>query len=764
MHNRKFILGLLLFLIFQTGFSQKKSEYSPFHIKELLLRYDSYSDVIHHDYTDEIWSLFYYNENDTAQKVFSNVYADSSWYADNGPSMLSVNEFIARYKKYFGSRLIFYDTLYNDKVVRKYNFIGYDLYVVKATWEIKHKKAAIKRWLIQERTDTCSLYFSIASVKSEDNEYTDKIIRITDYSPNYSKFVPQSAELSLIPTNTRLNTTGDISESGIGFSGRLTANYLLTGKGNFNLFFSPGLGSSYYQFGVKMDSINYAIDSILDYDKMKYSRLVSGHNIEQDFRLNYFDIPLSIMGQWYVKNFRFQANAGVNIGILTSSSVKQDIGTVKYSGKYNLGTPEDPWIVILEDLKDKYGFAEYNVKTIDDFSYLNPVNISAIAGVGIGYTPDGKIEFNLGLSTCFGLHKIVKSDSPEYLTEKDGEIHPLFYTDEKPVLNNIGLQVGLRYNIKTPNVPYNKEVDRKLINMMKYEEYEVSKGYATVKTGFYLGISGTSLGKLNSVAVSFNGINDKDDFTKNLKIKPKASHLKVNLPADESLINRTELAIQKPFSYNITKKDEANPRAGQIDDQIVLIGKDMQTIPPEGLQFTVTQIPTFDLFYFDLVQKAEHPKTNQIYKNLFTKMEDDAKQAKKSKDECLMYYNSTSPMSYNTYDSLDLFLQKVSQSVHSVTATSFEDLVNAMNKYNIDLSRRRVNIYVYTASLEIFRENVENLLINQLLKMPGTINNWKNIYVTVYTEKTSIEEEKGYIFRTDRLPLLMSNWKFIRVI
>jgi hypothetical protein len=393
------------------------------------------------------------------------------------------------------------------------------------------------------------------------------------------------------------------------------------------------------------------------------------------------------------------------------------------------------------------------------------LNISAIAGVGFGYSPDERIDFNIGLSTCFGLNKIVKKDVPSYLSEEKGEIYPLFYSDSKPKLTSVGLQVGLRYNIQKPNVPYDKKVDRALINQMKSEEMLFAmQGYETRKQFVNFTVNGMYLGKLKKVTLSFTGLNDKDDFNKQLKIGPKANKVKINMPADESFNNQTEIALKKPFSYNITKEGE-NPRANQISEELVFSGTELKAMPPGGFRLMVSQIPSFDIYYVNLFQVITHPQTRTMYDNVFRQIRVDVKNAETKKEECLMYYNSTSPVYYTQYDSLDLFLQTVSQSIHEVSATQFEDFSNSLNKNKIDLSRRKVNIYVYTVSLETFRDQVENFLINNLLKMPETINNWENIYITVYTNTDeSSKKMKEYVFSTTKLPVLISNWKFVPIL
>jgi hypothetical protein len=764
MRYKKFLSAFILIFIIHHGYAQKNLQYSPFHIKDLIIKYDGYSDVVKSDYKTRIWDLFYYKESDIAtQRVITNTFND--WFKDDGPEMLTLNEYIGRYKKYFGSKDIKYDTLFNDRVIKKYNFIGYDLYVVRVNWEIKFKEKGKRSWELELQSKSANLYFTIASVKNKNKEPVDKIIRITNYIPDYEPYMPQNAEISITPSITRLKTDQLDAESGIGISWKINPNYLITGKNGFNLFFSPGIGTSYYQFGVKKDSLKYAIDDILDYDGMTYKRLVDGKGIEQDFKLNYFDIPINILLQWYVKSFRFQANAGVNIGILTSASVTRDIGTIKYSGEYDLGTPDDPWIVVLEDLKDKYGFFQYDVKTNDEFSYLNPLNISAIAGIGFGYSPDERIDFNIGLSTCFGLNKIIKKDVPSYLSEKDGEIDPLFYSDNKPKLNSVGLQVGLRYNIQKPNVPYDKKVNRALINQMKSEEMLFAmQGYETQKQFVNFTINGMYLGKMKKVTLNFTGLNDKDDFSRHIKIGPKSNKVKINIPKDESFNNQIDITLKKPFSFNITREGE-NLRANQISEELIFNGTELKDMPPGGFKLMVSQIPTFDIYYVNLFQVITHTETRTMYDQVFRQIRVDVKNAESKKEECLMYYNSTSAVYYTQYDSLDLFLQTVSQSIHEVSATQFEDFSNALKKNKIDLSRRKVNIYVYTVSLETFRDQVESFLINDLLKMQETINNWENIYITVYTNTDeSSKKMKEYVFSTTKLPVLISNWKFVSIL
>lgn len=771
MNHIKYIVLFTLIMIVATVSSQEKVKFCPYDIKELLIDFDTYSNVKDKSNQSELGKLFYYPENQlTQQKIMANSFA--KWFKDPGKEMLTIDEYIQKYNQYFKNREIKYDTLLNDRIVRDYSFIGYKIYVIKAIKEVKYTtktSSTTKRrraWEIKPETKRSELYFTIASVKQKDKTRNNKIIRITDYPPNYDWFVPQSVEAAVIPLYSYINNENISSDGDFGFRWKISPNYLLTGKNAFNLYFSPGIGTTRHNFSASTDSLIYKIEDIYDYDNFKYDRHVNGYNLKQDIQINYVDIPLDFVFQWYIKSFRISAITGVNFSFKTSASVSKELGSLEYFGEYNFGDEQNPWIVYLRDLPEKYGFSTYDATSYKSLDDISPINIGANLGATFGYSPDKRLDFNLGIYSTFNFTKLTKSSVPEYLSVRDGEIYPLFYSEANTRLNSVGLFISARYNIQAPNVPYSRKIDGKLISRMKSRSDDVmfvSQKIPSRKKKVGISINGINLDGLKSTKYSFTGINTKEAYTKKLKIGPKPNIIKVMIPENNQLLDKVEVTITKQFSYNITREG-INPQSNQIKKELVLSGDDLRSMSENNLKLIVTKIPTFNLFYVNTFQTISSPGTQSIKENIYKQVRYGVEGSKMRNEESMLYYSSTSPLYYHEEDSIDVFLQTVAQSIPELSANDFGDIQKALEANNVDLSRRKVNIHMFLVSYETFKQFVESLLIENLLKMPETTNNWENIYITVYTNMDIPQSDiEKFVLVGRDLPVLISNWRFINI-
>lgn len=770
MKYKSYITVAFILLISFKVSSQENLKLCPYDIKELLIQFDRSTNFSGENYQKNISSLFYYDDNSfDKQKIIPNIFIE--WFGDNGDEMLTMNEFAAKYRSFFTNKEIKYDTLLNDRIVRDYNLIGYKIYVVKVNKEVKFidmgegKRRRI--WEIKPVTKDAELYFSIISVKTKNKTIVNKIVRITTTIPDYDWYTPQQVGLSFTPGKTWINTGTLKTSSDFGFRLKASANYTLTGKNYFNLFLSPGIGFSRYNFSAEIPSLIDSIPNTIDFDGYPYIRHINGKNLKQDFRIDYFDIPIDLNFQWYIKSFRIRATTGITVGLRTSSGIKNDFGSVEYYGEYNFGTVDDPWIVNLTDLPDKYGFSTYQVKSLDDFSYISPVNISGNLGAMVGYSPDKRIDFNLGIYTSFGLNKLNKSSLPAHLTEKDGELYPLVYSDSKARLNSAGLYFSVNYNIQEPNIPYSKKIDRELVSRMKSIQREtvfITEKKPTYKEKIPLYINSYQSIKLKSVKCHFAGLNQKDNFKKSLKLKPKPNYLKINFPENNQIVNNVQLVIQKPFSYNITR-DKEDVKSNQLDDEFTLSGSELLALKNEDLKLVVTPIQDYYIFYVDRYQVVEDPRSGEIQANIYTRIREDINNAIVRNGQGLLYYSLGAPIFYHSFDSTDVFLQKVSQSHYELSGNRLEDFNKALADNDINLSRRRLFINVYLTSYNSYEEFIKKFLLDDLLRMKETENNWANIEIKIYLPlNLSAQDKEKHLFTGDKLPVIISNWRLINIL
>jgi hypothetical protein len=769
----KYISRLSILIIFLVSFgatAQDNQKFCPYHIKELLINFDKYSNFKEDVYLKNVATLFYYNEASfEKEKVIPNIFTE--WFGDEGDEMLNMGEFAAKYKKYFTNKELKYDTLLNDRIVREYSMIGYKIYVVKVTKEVRYldkgEGKRLRAWEMKQTAKDVDLYFSIVSVKTKNKATMDKIVRITTNIPDYDWYTPQQVGVSFTPGQTWLGSDSLTTSGGFGYKLKAQASYTLTGKNYFNLFLSPGIGISSYNFQTEIPSMHDVIYNDVDYDGYTYDRHIIGKDLKQDFRINYFEIPIDLAYQWYIKSFRIKAITGVTVGLKTGTSIKDDFGSLEYYGVYNFGTEAEPWIVTLTDLPDKYGFSTYDVKSKNDYSYVSPVNISGNLGAMVGYSPDKRIDFNLGVYATFGLNNLNKSSLPAHLSEKDGELNPLIYADQKSHLNTAGLYFSVAYNLQDPNVPYSKKISRDLISQMKAVQQEsvfITEKKPTVSEKVPLYLNSFQPIKLKSVVCEYDGLNQKDNFKKSLKLKPKPNYIKVNIPASESLVDNVSLSIHKPFSYNITRSNE-NVQNDQLSEEFTLSGSELVALKTNDLKLIVTPIQDFYIFYVDRYQVMEDPRSGEIQNNIYAQMRKDINDAVVRNGEGLLYYSLAAPIYYHSMDSTDVFLQKVSQSRYELSGNRLEDFNRALADNNVDLSRRKLHVRIYLTSYNTYVEFIQRFLLEDFLKMKETVNNWANIDITIYVPlNLSPQDKEKHMFTGDKLPVLISNWRMINIL
>jgi hypothetical protein len=150
--------------------------------------------------------------------------------------------------------------------------------------------------------------------------------------------------------------------------------------------------------------------------------------------------------------------------------------------------------------------------------------------------------------------------SAGHLTERTVSF-PLVYAESKARLNSAGLYFSVSYNIQEPNIPYSKKIDRELVSRMKSVQREnvfVTEKKPTQKIKIPLYVNSRVPIKLHSVKSHFNGLNEKDNFKKSLKLKQKPNYLKINLPDNEQLVNNVDLVIQNRSPITLLEREKTS--------------------------------------------------------------------------------------------------------------------------------------------------------------------------------------------------------------
>jgi hypothetical protein len=270
--------------------------------------------------------------------------------------------------------------------------------------------------------------------------------------------------------------------------------------------------------------------------------------------------------------------------------------------------------------------------------------------------------------------------------------------------------------------------------------------------------------RLKSVTCQFTGLNQKDNFKKSLKLKPKPNYLKIDFPHSEQLTDNISLSIVKPFSYNITRSGE-NVKNDQLNEEFTLTGSELLALKNNDMKLVVTPIRDYYLFYVDRYQVMEDPRTAEIQNNIYSKIRQDINTAIVRNGDGMLYFSLGAPVYYHDLDSTDIFLQKVSQSRFELSGNRLEDFTKALADNEVDLSRRKLYINIYLTSYNTYEEFIKKFLVDDLLKMKETVNNWANIDITVYVPLNLTPQEKEkHLFTGDKLPVLISNWRIINIL
>jgi hypothetical protein len=325
----------------------------------------------------------------------------------------------------------------------------------------------------------------------------------------------------------------------------------------------------------------------------------------------------------------------------------------------------------------------------------------------------------------------------------------------------------VNYNLQDPNVPYSKKISRELVSQMKAVQQQsvfITEKKPTISEKIPVYINSFQPVKLKSVSCVYEGINDKDNFSKKLSLKPKPNYLKVNLPASEMLTDNVTLSIQKPFSYNITRSGE-NVQNDQLSEELVLTGNELIALKNSDMKLIVTPIQDYYIFYIDRYQVVEDTRTGEIQTNIYNRVRQDINNAVVRDGEGLLYYSLAAPIYYHSLDSTDIFLQKVSQSRYELSGNRLEDFNRALADNSVDLSRRKLHVYIYLTSYNSYEEFIKKFLTEEFLKMKETVTNWANIDITIYLPlNLSATDREKQVFPENKLPVLISNWRLINIL
>jgi hypothetical protein len=257
------------------------------------------------------------------------------------------------------------------------------------------------------------------------------------------------------------------------FTSRFESDWLIGGAKYSQFLIATGLGFGINSFDLETVQFDLTFSNLglKDKDKYPYELIAKGTNILQNFRYNTLELPVLFKFEQFFKdrNFNISLFAGANLQYINNFKVSQTSGNYEFMGKYRFDFFKDP--VILSDLPD------YNLST---FAYDDPL----IAGNSVEVNKfqvyieagiEGKYYFSRNLTANIGV-SYLKSVLPlfNYPDNKisfdvisnsasDGgatfspKANPLFVTNDKTMVDALGINIGFSYYLSKPLIPYTKK-------------------------------------------------------------------------------------------------------------------------------------------------------------------------------------------------------------------------------------------------------------------------------------------------------------------
>lgn len=176
-------------------------------------------------------------------------------------------------------------------------------------------------------------------------------------------------------------------------------------------------------------------------------------------------------------------------------------------------------------------------------------------------------------------------------------------------------------------------------------------------------------------------------------------------------------------------------------------------------------IENYYIFYIDQYQVMENTMTNSIKQNVYLKLREDVNNVIMRGGKGLLYYSLSSPIFYYSLDSIDIFLQKVSQSHYELSGNRVEDFSRVIYSDSLNLSNKRVFFNVYLNSYNTYYTFIKQFLAYDIFKVSDLEVNRDNVNIKIYVPFYFMGHEKErYLFVYGKQPVLISNWTIINIL
>jgi hypothetical protein len=205
--------------------------------------------------------------------------------------------------------------------------------------------------------------------------------------------------------------------------------------------------------GITLDYASYnstsTIDSIggekslTDIDNDLYSLLYNIYPLQEENSLGYLQVPLYLKYSMLLsKKLSLYGKVGASFGINISKNTTTT-GNGEFKGRYD----KYNGIILYGNELEAYGFGIYTLNDKGTNNFVNSLNISAFAGIGLSFSLSKTTDLFFGADYNYGFSNIAKAGGDTYsVTEGRNDMNSIFGMS-KASINMLNLQVGVNLQL-----------------------------------------------------------------------------------------------------------------------------------------------------------------------------------------------------------------------------------------------------------------------------------------------------------------------------
>ena len=249
-------------------------------------------------------------------------------------------------------------------------------------------------------------------------------------APSYSKLNNKELYSDTVDWNAKGN-----------FGINIEAGYFI--KLNRIIGIGGGLGYSYFNSEISIETFQDTIPNQTDYDKSSYTLYKDNDELTEKLKISFLDIPVYVeFGNPNIDKIGFYGRIGFKASFTMSSKLKGE-------GHYTSWGYYDSCHVELRNIPELGYYTNKPAYDIQEKVDIKPVTFSVFLSGGLSIPVSNFLIFKVGANFNFGLSELFdwSSDSHSGL-EGPWEYIKLLDNSSKTSLRSFGLEVGLIYNLR----------------------------------------------------------------------------------------------------------------------------------------------------------------------------------------------------------------------------------------------------------------------------------------------------------------------------